>query len=221
MKRSVSLDVISLAGIDLDDWNQIKSGFRNARVVESQQAWQAARDPEFRPMHVKAGWTREALIVYAVLEDADIFNPETQFNAMSFKSGDVFEMFLRPFEQEAYLEVHVSPENQKLQLRFPSAQAFAAPRPDSVIPPEWYIGEGAVESYVRVDKAAERWEVVARIPFSLVEEASRPVSGSRWLFSFSRYDYTRGRKAPVYSSTSPHTRLSFHQQEAWGELTFL
>lgn len=220
MSRSVYLNVQPLTDMDLDSWDKVESAFRNAPVVESQQAWQAERDPEFRPMRVKVGWTREALIVYAEIEDADIFNRETRFNAMSFQSGDVFEMFLRPCEQEAYLEVHVTPENQKLQLCFPSASAFAALRPDSIIPPEWYIGPGAIESRVRVNGAAERWEVVAQIPFNLVSEASRPKAGSKWLFSFSRYDYTHGRQTPVYSSTSPHKKLNFHQQEAWGELRF-
>jgi hypothetical protein len=39
-----------------------------------------------------------------------------------------------------------------------------------------------------------------------------------WRFSFSRYDYTRGRVAPVISSTSPHAKADFHHQQEWGIL---
>jgi len=40
-------------------------------------------------------------------------------------------------------------------------------------------------------------------------------------FSFSRYDAVRGRSAPLLSSTSAHSTLDFHQQEAWGTLEFI
>jgi hypothetical protein len=98
-----------------------------------------------------------------------------------------------------------------------AAAALAAPRAEPGLPPEWFIGHRVVESRVRVNIAAQRWEVAAEIPLDLICEASRPQSGSRWLFSFSRYDYTRGREKPLLSSTSPHTVLNFHRQEEWGE----
>jgi hypothetical protein len=178
-------------------------------------------EPGFRPMRVKTGWTRDAWYVHAEIEDADIFNPEKQFNALSFMKGDVFEIFLRPCDQDAYFEFHVTPENQKLQLRFPSSAELAAPRAQPGLPPEWFISHRVIESRVRVNTATQRWEVAAEIPLDLICEASRPQSGSRWLFSFSRYDYTRGREKPLLSSTSPHTVLNFHRQEDWGELRFI
>ena len=42
------------------------------------------------------GWRNDALLVYTVLEDCDIYNDEREFNALSFLRGDVFEIFLRP-----------------------------------------------------------------------------------------------------------------------------
>lgn len=218
---TLCLPVKQLQSVNLDCWSQLISVFSDAPVVEAQQAWQTELDPCFRPMRVKAGWTPNALYVYAEIEDADIFNPEKQFNATSFLSGDVFEMFLRPCDQEAYYEIHVSPENQKLQLRFPSADALVKPRAQPGLPPEWFISNRIIESRVRVNTAQQLWEVAAEIPFDLVCEASIPQRGTRWLFSFSRYDYTRGQGKPVLSSTSPHTVLNFHRQTEWGELLFI
>lgn len=218
---AVAPSCLSVKPLDVEDvasWTRLEEALADAPDVQAFQAWRAEPEPGFRPMRVKAGWTREALVVHAVLEDADIFNPERRFNAMSFMAGDVFEMFLRPVDQEAYFEFHVTPENQKLQLRFPSARAFSELRRE--MPPEWFINHRVIASRVRVTPAEEQWEVVAEIPFDLVCENSRPGPGMRWLFSFSRYDYTRGNSKPVLSSTSPHTVLGFHRQEDWGELEF-
>lgn len=220
MKKAPCLSVAPLEAVDLESWPRLVEDLAGAPAVEARQAWRAEPEPGFRPMRVKAGWTREALYVYAEIEDADIFNPETQFNAMSFLTGDVFEIFLRPAGQEAYFEIHVTPENQKLQLRFPSARALAEPRAEPGLPAAWYIGQRVIESRVRVNAAAERWELVAEIPFDLVCEASRPKPGTRWRFSFSRYDYTRGQERPILSSTSPHAVVNFHRQAEWGELRF-
>jgi hypothetical protein len=213
------LSVKPLDAVAFDSWRWLDAVFANASAVESQQAWLAEPEPEFRPMRVKAGWTRDALYIYAELEDVDIFNPEKRFNKPSFMSGDVFEIFLRPCNQESYVEIHVTPENQKLQLRIPSAREFAEPRANPGIPQEWFI-DRVIESRVRVNPDAQRWEVVAEIPFDMVCEVFLPQPNDRWLFSFSRYDYTRGREKPVLSSTSSHKVLNFHRQEEWGELRF-
>jgi hypothetical protein len=207
----------SLDAVAFDSWHFIDAVFANVPAVKSQQAWLAKPEPEFRPMRVKAGWTRDSLCIYAEIEDADIFNPEKRFNAPSFLSGDVFEMFLRPCNQESYVEIHVTPENQKLQLRIPSVREFHEPRANSGIPQEWFI-DRVIESRVRVNPSAQRWDVAVEIPFAMVNEVLLPRPGDRWLFSFSRYDYTRGREKPVLSSTSPHQVLNFHRQEEWGEL---
>ena len=219
VNKLTCFSVKSLDAVAFDSWHWIDEVFIDAPAVVSRQAWRAEPESGFRPMHVKAGWTRDALYVYAELEDADIFNPEKQFNAPSFQSGDVFEIFLRPSDQESYVEVHVSPENQKLQLRSPSAREFAEPRAKPGIPPEWFI-DRVIESRLRVNPIAQRWEVAVELPFDLVCEVFLPRPGDRWLFSFSRYDYTRGRDKPVLSSTSPHTVVNFHRQEEWGELQF-
>lgn len=210
------------AGLNLDSWESIAAAFADAASVESRQAWRETPEPDFRPMRVQAQWDNRALYVHAVLEDDDIFNPETRFNAPAYECGDVFEIFLRPNGQDAYFEFHITPNNSQLQLRIPSAAAFAATDFSKGIPPEWFIHNRLVESRVRVNSAARYWEVAAKIPFDpICEQTPPPKVGDRWAFSFSRYDYTRGRPAPVLSSTSPHRQISFHRQHEWGWLLFL
>jgi len=209
-----------LPEFDWDDWGAIAAAFKEAQTSLLQQAWLAHPQPEFRPGRVRTGWTDDALLVYAELDDDDIFNPVTELNALSFKHGDVFEMFLRPAGQLAYYEFHVTPQNQKLQLRIPSAEEFAATRRTPGIPPAWMISNRIIESRVEVCTKDRQWRVLAAIPFDMVAEVKRPQPGSRWLFSFSRYDYTRQKPKPILSSTSPHQIVSFHRQQEWGMLTF-
>lgn len=185
-----------------------------------QQAWNPAPEPGLRPAWVRCGWTAESLLVFAVLDDDDIFNPMDEFNAAAYQHGDVFEMFLRPSGQDAYYEFHVSPRNQRFQLRIPSAVAFAAPKPVAGIPPEWFVRDWQIGSRVQVDTANGCWRVLASIPLARVAENGAPVAGDTWRFSFSRYDYTRGQAAPVLSATSPHPEPRFHRQQEWGELAF-
>jgi hypothetical protein len=88
------------------------------------------------------------------------------------------------------------------------------------LPKEWMIRRPVIETRVRILTARERWHVLAVIPFSVVAHGRRVAAGARWLFSFSRYDYTRGVAEPMLSSTSPHRRLDFHRQHEWGTLDF-
>lgn len=198
-------------------WLEVEPFFADADVICTRQAWRDSPQPEFRPAQIRTAWDGTHLFVYAVLDDEDIFNPERRFNEPSFRCGDVFEMFFRPANQEAYFEFHVSPFNQQFQLRIPSAAEMKAARRSPKIPPDWLIPEPTFESQVLVESPKRRWRVVAAIPIRRLEEKG---VAPEWRFSFSRYDYTRGREMPVLSSTSPHPVPDFHLQEDWGSLFF-
>ena len=183
--------------------------------VTLNQAWLPAPQPAFRPATVRVAWDDQSLLVSAELHDADIFNPATEFNDLGFTKGDVFEIFLRPLTQSAYYEFHVSPQNQQLQLRFPDANAIRSGKIEN-----FFVTHRRLTSQARVDAAKQRWWVDVAIPLDLVQETGPVTPGTRWLYSFSRYDYTRGQTHPVISSSSPHAVASFHRQEEWGTVLF-
>ena len=206
---------------DLDDLDAARKAFEKSPPVNFRQHWLSDPQEDFYPARVRTAWTDVALLVFAELDDADIFNPSREFNAPAFKHGDVFEVFLRPIEQDAYYEFHVAPDNQKFQLRVPSATAFRE-RPKGDIPEEWLIQNQIIESRTKIQNLDQRWLVLAAIPFAMVAEARNPKPGSQWLFSFSRYDYYQGNPTPILSSSSSHhLPVSFHRQEDWGLLTFV
>jgi len=158
------------------------------------------------------------LWVKGVLPDRDIFNPVTEFNREAWSRGDVFEIFLRPEGQERYFEFHVTPGNQRYQLRFDPEGVDA--EGNSVFRKE--LSTLPVESRVEVRLEENRWVVYVRIPLAdLIAPAGRPVP-KEWKMSFCRYDYTRtdGEASAELFSTSPHRKLSFHRRHEWTSVTF-
>jgi hypothetical protein len=167
---------------------------------------------------VRFAWNGASLLLHATLPDRDIFNPVTRFNEPAYLAGDVFEIFLRPHNQPAYFELHISPTNQRYQARFPKNWDDA--RPGETVEPATV--DFLLLSKVRIDHVTARWEVFAEIPLGPLCESAPLSTCSEWLVSFSRYDYTRtdnGMTAELFS-TSPHAELSFHRQHEWSVIIF-
>ena len=187
------------------------------------QHWLATPETDLQPGTVRLYWSQSALLVEAELTDRDIFNPITEFNQVAYADGDVFEIFIRPESQSAYYEIHITPNNQVLQLRWADANAVRGPKPkgnrDEMLAP-FKVASPRINSETRIDAAAGKWFVRASIPFALVVEAGVMQAGARWFCSFCRYDYTRGQAQPVVSSTSPHTVCNFHHQHEWQPIVF-
>jgi hypothetical protein len=215
----LTIDCREIPAIATETLENIRAAFQQATPCAMAQTWRPEQEPDFAPAIVRTGWRGESLLVFAELSDADIYNAATRLNQRIWELGDAFEMFLRPVEQSAYVEFHISPENQRLQLRFPDATWIAELRKTGSIEKVLVQGE-AFRSLTWVQPDAGKWFAYAEIPASSVFTQPRPLKGSQWRFSFSRYDYTRGRKAPVISSTSPHLIANFHHQDEWGLLKF-
>jgi hypothetical protein len=186
----------------LDDLEALRRALAAAPAARLGQAWLPAPDPAFRPGSVRCGRSGDSLLVLSELDDEDVFTGVTGPNQRFWELGDTFEMFLEAEKPSAYVELHVAPGNQRLQLRIPLPRTSAAPESLMTAP---RFGS-------RVWTEPGRWIVGASIPFSTI-------GGAPARYSFSRYDYTRGDPRPVHSSTSPHAALDFHRREEWGKLT--
>lgn len=204
-----------------DSWDTVEQAFASAETVSMRQAWRDAPEPGFRPATLRTAYGNGQLLVYAILQDDDIFNPVTTFNEPAFPHGDVFEIFLRPASQDAYYEFHISPQNHHFQLRIPSSDAFASGGAGGAIPSEWLLHEWEIHSRVSVEPDRNRWRVLAEVPIDRILEGHPFQPEVAWWYSFSRYDYTRGHASPVLSSTSAHTKVNFHRQQEWGCLQFV
>jgi len=207
---------VPLADFDPANWNSVDSAFQGVSPIALGQPWQEETQSEFLPGEVRIGFSQNALWVYAELEDVDIFNPLRGDNEKFFHTGDAFEIFLRPVGQTAYYEFHVGPDNQQFRLRIPSKEAFVNQTRETG--EQMKIADRVIRSWVRLEPDANRWRVLAEIPFDAVIEEGG--SKKEWDFSFCRYDYTQGKKRPILSSSSPLTEMKFHTLEQWGRLEF-
>ncbi len=214
-----SLACAALSPFNAMHLDSVRHAFQSAARCELRQGWQPEPSPRFAPAVGRVGWSRNVLQVYAELTDADICTQASGLNQRLWELGDSFEIFLRPEGQEAYVELQVAPNNQRLQLRYASTAALDRARKTGSLADALIPGD-AFTSRTWIEDQQSRWLVFAEIPAFLVCGSSDSLSGSRWHFSFSRYDYTRGVDEPVISSSSPHAEANFHRQQEWGVLHF-
>jgi hypothetical protein len=190
------------------DLSAVRQAFAGAPAGAMQQSWRTELEPDFAPGTVWTGWRDETLLIFAELTDADIYTAATQPNERLWELGDAFEVFLRPADQAAYSELQVAPNNQRLQLRYASAEAVAKARKDNSLA-DALVHEISFQSRTWVRPESRCWHALVEIP------------AAQWHFSFGRYDYTRGRSEPVISSTSAHSQADFHRLTEWGTLQFI
>ena len=211
----MTIDCPRLPAFRPTDLEAVRAAFTDAPPIPLGQAWLEAPEPDFAPGTVRTGWRDDALVVLAELSDADIHTRASRHNDRFWELGDTFEMFLQRETGEPYIELHVTPDNLRLQLRFTDPPA-PQPEADGGRFEAALIHANVFNSHTWVNHVEREWCVLAEIPAALV--AGLP--GSSLRFSFSRYDYTRGRDRPVISSSSPHAEPRFHRQHEWGVLRF-
>lgn len=209
----IKLDL--LPPFDAGDWAATARAFAAADEVELGQHWLAQLEPNFRPASVRAGYTKDALWVYAHLDDDDIFNAATDFNQNIWELGDCFEIFLRPAGDSVYYEFHISPENRILQLRWPDKRAVYHTGGD--ISP-FLMWNSRLHSQTQINREENYWRVLVGLSWEFLG-AHPQTTDAPWAFSFGRYDASCDQKT-VLSSSSPHPTVSFHRQQEWGELRF-
>lgn len=213
------IDCRELPTFEASELEIVRRAFRNAAPIALRQAWMEQNELNFAPGEVRVGWRSNSILVFAELTDESIFNRVTGHNQYTWLHGDTFEIFLRPVQEQTYVELHITPNNYRLQLRYPDVEAFRRVKLHGGIQ-NVLIRDEAFLSRTWARPEIERWFVYAEIPTRSVCDHARPLSGQQWRFSFSRYDYQSGREYPVLSSSSAHTEPDFHRQSEWRLMVF-
>ncbi|MEZ0217627.1 MAG: hypothetical protein ACAH89_10870 [Rariglobus sp.] len=195
----------------LGDWPATAEALRNGVMRELAQAWKVPVEADFQPGQIWMGIVGGELAVYAVLRDNQPANRAVQWNEPTWMTGDVLEFFFQAEGRPGYHEFHVTPENCRLQLFFPSRASFFEKRGHK----HWAIAESRFESAARVNAERTEWEVAMRIPLARVLDLPREDGSRRFKYCFSRYDYQPGRKHPVMSATAKLSAADFHNMAQW------
>ncbi|SDS47111.1 hypothetical protein [Opitutus sp. GAS368] len=176
------------------------------------QFWQP-NGPEtgFHPGWARLGWEPEGLWLEAILFGPQPGNRARRLNEKTWELGEVCELFLRPPAAPVYLECHVTPENQRLQLAWPPlglqrVRAGSAPLDSFLIDqPDWmqsrtFIGAGY-------------WVAQIFLPADRLGVGSL-LAGQNFGAMVGRYDYAAGGTF-VLSATAPLREPDFHRGAEW------
>jgi hypothetical protein len=167
------------------------------------------------------GWarlqtTKDHLVVETVFLGKRPRNRARRLNEVTHRLGDVAEIFLRADGANCYYELHVTPENQRLQLRWPLAEFAEPTRRGSdlarfiIDDPDWAESSTAV--------AEHGWCIRVMIPFRHLHTAKgAPTADREWLVAVCRYDWSL-RDEPILSSTARLTQRHFHRWHEWHTL---
>lgn len=178
------------------------------------QAWRHGSSEErFQRGWARLRWSPEAFCIETVFCGRRPANRATRLNERTWELGEIAEAFLEEVGAGRYLELHVTPENQRLQLLFRHAdiERFSA-------------GEASLESFLVVDPlwvASETaigegfWAMRAILPAGIFGRG--PLTpGRRFTGTFCRYDCDHPA-SPVLSATAPLMEPSFHRRADWDE----
>lgn len=205
-----------LPEFDAQNWDSIEEVFALVPSVALRQHWRTAPEALFLPATAQFGWRDSTLFLFGVLQDQDIFNTADGLNQETWMLGDVLELFLRPPHDETYFEFHITPENQRLQLRLPDAKAISSGRDWR----EFHVSNSLFTGRTQVDATRQTWRVLMAVDLRALLQMEFAFPTPPWKVSVCRYDWTRGLEEPVISSSSPHQSANFHRQHEWGELVF-
>ena len=195
-----------------NDLSRVRAAFTTATPMRLGQAWRNTPERDFAPGVVRTGSRGDTLLVFADLSDRDVFTQAKRHNDRFWEMGDTFEIFLQPEGQSGYVELHVTPNNLRLQLKFdrPPAAGDADPFARALITRQIF------DSKTWPSSSGPGWSVLAEIPIDRLFGVK--LANSNWRFSFGRYDATRNREQPVISSTSKHSQPAFHRPDEWDRL---
>ena len=170
------------------------------------QSWQPELDPGFNPGKVILQRCGDTLEVEAILTDSEIHDPGAKFNEEAYRFSDVFELFIKAEGDTLYHELHVTPSNVLLQLR------FEVGKPLNVETAK--IHEPILTS--SVERTETGWIARYSLPLGNITQL-RPIP-NLWEIACGRYDYkpnapegTRPRIANTAALSAPN----FHLHHEW------
>jgi len=177
-----------------------------------QQAWLGCRTkPQFQAGWARLRWNPGWFCVETIFLCNRPANRANRLNQRTWELGDVCEVFLQDTVASKYLEIHVTPENQRLQLEFGENDIARVQR-----------GTTALEEFcIKAPDWAESsthhgpgfWATQVILPATRF--GSEPLSPTRaFIGTVCRYDCDGG-KASVLSATALFAEPNFHHRADW------
>jgi len=171
------------------------------------QHWLPQLEPDFNPGKVILQRRGDVLEIEAILTDSDIHDSPAAFNDEAYRHGDVFELFIKAEGSSTYYEIHVTPSNVLLQLRFTVGEPLD-------------LDKARIWDSQFLESGTEHfdggWKARLKVPLSKLT-SQNPIP-ALWKIACGRYDYIpneNGRRRSRISNTAPLTAPNFHRHQEW------
>ena len=183
------------------------------------QGWRReGLEPRFQPAWARLRWNERGLLFDIVLTGAGPRNAARQLNERTWELGDIAEIFVQQEGSDEYLEIHVTPENQRLQLRWTVA-GFAAFRRDQTLFSRYTVGDPSWVESASVVRDRD-WSVSAFLPAAILALGPAGLGpAARLRGTVCRYDCTAGEV--IHSATARLTEASYHRRADWDSIALV
>ncbi len=197
-----------------DTLHEARKAVRGLPALRLRQSWRKEDAADFREGRVHFGWHEGSLVGLVELNDGSIGNRASGFNQRTWELGDAFEIFIRVADETPYYEFHVTPENQRLQMRWPAPGTLQREAEAGTLRHEDYFlpAPPLLHSHTWVQPDAQKWFVAFSLPLSKIAEGGVPPS--RIALSFCRYD-ADAEGDREFSSTTKLPFAGFHEVQFW------
>lgn len=180
-----------------------------------QQSWLAAPSPHCNPGWARLRWRPEGLLYDAILLGSKPRNRARHLNERTWELGDVAEFFVHASATAVYAELHVTPENQRLQLLWPCRTPAAVAGREATL--ESFLVSDGDWATTAVHISTNRWTMRVWLPAASFGRPEGLSAGQSLRTAICRYDYCSGND-PELSSTALLSQPAFHRLGEWHEI---
>lgn len=211
--KNVSIDILS-------SWNEIHDVFSKIKGIPLRQTWLKKSHNKLEKGIIKLACNSGHLLVYADFDDSYIYNPATKFNDPVRPQGDFLEMILRPDLQDAYYELHVTPQNLQSQFCFEQAECakkIIDANPGKTATELFAVDFPIFESKTELNKNINKWYGMAHINLKNIVENDHQDKVKRLFYNCCRKNLTKSGESES-SSTAELSEYNYHHQNEWGTI---
>ena len=171
----------------------------------------------------KIVWDDKYVYFSGVLDDSDIIQIESKDWRHFYRTGDTFEMFLKPVNQRYYWELYATPNSLKCSLFFLSGGSlWFYSRTSSSKMKQMLVTstcDGTLNNKKDYDK---KWITEVAIPIKYLERhGEKIIPGKVWKFLIGRYNYGIHLDRKELSRTGNPKSKDFHDSRYWSKMKFV
>ncbi len=182
-------------------------------------AFENSRDREGLPREggsVRFAWGDDGLHVFAELEDSNPIALNRKNEQLHYETGDVIELFVKPFREDYYWEMYATPAGNKSTLFFPCNR-------DGMSLDDFLHGHRFQALEVSAQETAQGWNAHMFVPVEQLTALGMGWGdGSEWAVFCGRYNYSSEDLVdPELSMVPPLSATNYHLTGEYACLKFV